>query len=134
MNITGSSKICYSQNSLASNTTTRRDSLAANFAKWYAVETPDIPEPMMQMSASADNSPSLPSREEGETFDFSSQNERVGLATGRFPLRFFVVLSANAFCVSASVLNDTGKEAIENRQWSELLVRSQALRYQDMTI
>lgn len=51
--------------------------------RWYATETPVIPEPTMQTSASAVRGPVLPSRARGFTPGAESvQNECVGLGTG----------------------------------------------------
>ena len=52
-------------------------------ARWYAADTPVIPDPMMQMSASPVSSPSLPSSAKGlASAEELIQKDLVGLDTG----------------------------------------------------
>ena len=54
-----------------------------NLVRWYATETPVIPDPIMQTSAPAVRGPVLPARARGFTPGAAAvQNERVALGTG----------------------------------------------------
>lgn len=78
--------------------------LLTAIARWYAADTPVIPDPIMQMSASSMKAPSLPSAAKGFAFGVSIQNERVGFGTGRVDV-LLVVWSSKAFRSASSCPN-----------------------------
>ncbi len=74
---------------------------------WYAAETPVIPEPMMQMSASCVSAPVLPSFPSGFAPGVSTHSDLVGFGTGR-PAGPLCTGNSIAACSSAMAFRTRG--------------------------